>query len=65
MGSTFNGYLEQRPDLIERAHQEIVDLWRKGQLKANIMRSYPVEEAQQALADVESRKVTGKIVITF
>lgn len=65
MGSTFNGYLEQRPDLIERAHQEILDLWRKGALKANIMRSYPVEEARQALADVEDRKVTGKIVITF
>ena len=65
MGSTFNGYLEQRPDLVARAHHEILGLWRDGKLKANIMRSYPVEEARQALADVENRKVTGKIVITF
>ncbi|MGF1608419.1 MAG: NADPH:quinone oxidoreductase family protein [Kiloniellales bacterium] len=65
MGSTFNGYLEQRPDLVARAHTEILGLWRDGKLKANIMRSYPVEEARQALADVENRKVTGKIVITF
>jgi NADPH2:quinone reductase len=65
LGSTYNGYLETRPDLVARAHDEILELWRQGKLKPNIMRSYPAAEARQALADVEGRKVTGKIVITF
>lgn len=65
LGSTINGYLDARPEIVDRAQDEVVRLWRDGKLNPNIMRRFPVEQAREALATVEKREVVGKVVITF
>lgn len=65
LGSTINGYLETRPEVVVRAQEEVVRLWRDGKLKPNIMRRFPVEQAREALALVEKREIVGKVVLTF
>ncbi len=38
-------------------------LWSEGKLHPLVSRTYPLEEAAQALTDMAARKVTGKIVL--
>jgi NADPH2:quinone reductase len=65
LGSTINGYLDARPEIVDRAQDEVVRLWRDGKLKPNIMRRFPLDQAREALATVEKREVVGKVVLTF
>ncbi|MEX2631279.1 MAG: NADPH:quinone oxidoreductase family protein [Tistlia sp.] len=65
LGSTINGYLDSRPEVVVRAQEEVVRLWREGKLKPNIMRRFSLGQAREALAAVEKREVVGKVVITF
>jgi NADPH2:quinone reductase len=42
----------------------VIDWIRQGKLRPHISRRYKLEETAQALIDMASRKVTGKVVIT-
>ncbi|MEM9074548.1 MAG: NADPH:quinone oxidoreductase family protein [Myxococcota bacterium] len=39
-------------------------LWREGKVKPHVSKRYRLEEAAQALRDMDERKVKGKVVIT-
>ncbi len=45
--------------------QALFDLWREGRLQPHIWRRYSLDEAAQALRDMDERKVQGKAVVVL
>jgi NADPH2:quinone reductase len=52
-----------RPELLGPSLQEILRWLAEGRLKLTIGGRYPLEKAQEAHADLEGRKTTGKLVL--
>ncbi len=44
--------------------EELLDFWQKGNFKATIDRTYPLSEAADAHAYIESRQVKGRVALT-
>ena len=42
---------------------ELGQLWSSGKLRPLVSRTYPLEDAAEALTDMADRKVTGKVVL--
>ena len=61
---TLKDYVGTRTELEERANT-LFDWIGKGQLQVRIGHRYPLEAAQQAHRDLEGRKTTGKVLLTF
>jgi len=57
-------YLATREELLWRAG-EVFSLIESGSLKVQISRRYPLADAPRAHRDLESRKTTGKLVLTI
>ena len=59
-------YLPQvmsRPDLLGPSLQEVLGWISTGEVKLTVGGTYPLENAAEAHADLESRKTTGKLVL--
>jgi NADPH2:quinone reductase len=52
-----------RPDLIRREVEELLALWRRGLLRPIVGAEFPLEQANEALDLIGSRKSTGKVVL--
>jgi NADPH:quinone reductase len=52
-----------RPDLVREEVDELLALWRRGALKPLIGAEFPLEQANEALDLIGSRKSTGKVVL--
>jgi NADPH2:quinone reductase len=61
---TLGNYVSTREELLRRA-SDVFDWVAKGELKVRAVHDYPLEKAAQAHADLESRKTTGKILLTI
>jgi acyl transferase domain-containing protein/NADPH:quinone reductase-like Zn-dependent oxidoreductase/acyl carrier protein len=55
----------QRPDLTRRLLQELMSLFKKGQLKPLPYRVFPASEAVEAFRYMQQSKQTGKVVLGF
>jgi NADPH:quinone reductase len=55
-------YVATREELEQRAN-DVLQMTVRGDLKLRIHKTYPLEEAQQAHRDLESRKTTGKLLL--
>lgn len=62
-GSLFN-YLLDRDELLMRAH-DVTHAIKSGWLKLNIHQEFPLKDAAKAHDMLESRKSTGKIILTM
>jgi NADPH2:quinone reductase len=51
------------PELVEDAVQELLELWRAGELKPLVGAEVPLDEVEWAHALVESRQSVGKVVL--
>ncbi|OFZ99413.1 MAG: quinone oxidoreductase [Betaproteobacteria bacterium RIFCSPLOWO2_02_FULL_62_17] len=58
----FSTYIEE-PGEFQSASSELFDLVRRGVLKVEISRSYPLSDAAQAHRDLESRKYAGSLIL--
>jgi NADPH2:quinone reductase len=56
-------YERRRPDLVRRAHDEILALHAAGHVRPLISTVRPLDEAADALADLGRGRTTGKVVI--
>ncbi len=61
---TLKDYTRTRAEL-ERRAAEVFDWVVKGELKVRIGHRYPLAEARQAHEDLQARKTTGKVLLTF
>jgi NADPH2:quinone reductase len=52
-----------RPELVREEVQELIALWRRGALRPVIGAEFPLEQANEALDLIGSRKSTGKVVL--
>ena len=59
---TLNTYTAARADLVKSA-QELFSVVKSGAVKIRINQTYPLRDAAQAHADLESRKTTGSTVL--
>ncbi|KAJ2716785.1 hypothetical protein H4R19_000432 [Coemansia spiralis] len=59
---TLFGYLVT-DDEYRRHLAAVVELVRDGRLDVQVFRTYPLEDAAQAHADLQARKTTGKLLL--
>jgi NADPH:quinone reductase len=59
---TFQDHIPTREALL-RHSAEIFGLVEDGRLRVEIGRRYPLEDAEQAHRDIESRATTGKLLL--
>jgi NADPH:quinone reductase len=52
-----------RPGMIRREVEELLALWRRGLLRPVVGAEFPLEQANEALDLIASRKSTGKVVL--
>jgi NADPH2:quinone reductase len=61
---TLGNYISTREELLGRA-AELFDWVSKGELTVRAEHDYPLADAAKAHADLESRKTTGKVLLTI
>lgn len=65
MGFYWGGYLKFKPEVLTRSLEELFKMYGAGQLRPHVSHSFPLEDADQGLEVLRSRKSTGKVVITI
>jgi NADPH2:quinone reductase len=63
-GLQWSDYRERDPDWVRRVQDELFRFYEEGKLRPRIMKSFPLEQAAEALELVKAGKVTGKVVLT-
>jgi NADPH2:quinone reductase len=63
-GLQWSDYRERDPDWVRRVQDELFRFHEEGKLRPRIMKSFPLEQAAEALELVKAGKVTGKVVLT-
>jgi NADPH:quinone reductase-like Zn-dependent oxidoreductase len=56
---------DHKPEALQRCLNEVTKLTNEGVLKPNVGGEFPAAEIGKAHALLESRKSTGKIVVTW
>jgi NADPH2:quinone reductase len=64
VGVYWGEFVRREPERHRKGMAELLDWVAQGRLQPLVSRSYTLEQAPQALADLAARKVTGKVVIT-
>ncbi|NNE84146.1 MAG: NADPH:quinone oxidoreductase family protein [Alphaproteobacteria bacterium] len=52
------------PERTQQNHRELLALYAAGKLKPYVGRTYPLDQAVEALKALQNREVTGKIILT-
>jgi NADPH2:quinone reductase len=52
------------PERTQQNHRELLALYEAGKLKPYVGRTYPLDQAIEALKALQNREVTGKIILT-
>ncbi len=52
------------PERTRENHERLIELYEAGRLKPHVGRTYPLEQAVDALKALQNREVTGKIILT-
>jgi NADPH2:quinone reductase len=55
--------MSRRPDLVERAAQDVLRLWEAGAVRPIVGAEFPLEQAAEAHRLIETRQSTGKVVL--
>jgi NADPH2:quinone reductase len=55
--------MKLRPDLVRAAAEELLTLWRDGQIDPSVGATFPLADAGDAHALIESRRHVGKVVL--
>ncbi|KQR74463.1 NADPH:quinone oxidoreductase [Burkholderia sp. Leaf177] len=63
VGVFWGQHVQREPELVSAAMQQIFGWIEEGLLKPHVTRRYPLERTAEALSDMASRRVSGKIVI--
>ncbi|MEM8629641.1 MAG: NADPH:quinone oxidoreductase family protein [Pseudomonadota bacterium] len=63
IGFYWGGYLKFRPEVLTQSLSTPFDWYGQGKLKPHISATYPLEQADEAMDLLRSRKATGKVVV--
>ncbi|PEA78469.1 quinone oxidoreductase [Bacillus wiedmannii] len=64
LGFSFGTTRKKRPELLQETANEVFRYLRDGRLKMKVAKSFPLQDAGKAHEWVESRKSTGKVILT-
>jgi len=64
IGAPLDIHFKMEPELMNRAVADLFALCVKGQIRPEIMMTYPLDQIHTALDQIVSRRVMGKIVLT-
>ncbi|MGG1151658.1 quinone oxidoreductase family protein [Bacillus wiedmannii] len=64
LGFSFGTTRKKRPELLQKTANEVFRYLRDGRLKMKAAKSFPLQDAGEAHEWVESRKSTGKVILT-
>lgn len=64
LGFSFGTTRKKRPELLQETANEVFRYLRDGRLKMKAAKSFPLQDAGKAHEWVESRKRTGKVILT-
>lgn len=64
-GLQWTDYLERQPRRVAQAHAELSALWSRGLLRAQVMQTFAWRDAAQALALIDARGASGRLVLTM
>jgi len=62
-GVVFGEHAWRYPDATRQRLTDLLKLYSTGRLKPKVMKTYALEDAQQALIEMAERRVTGKLVL--
>ena len=65
LGVYWGGYPKFKPEVVTTSMATLFDWYSDGKLKPHISHSFPLEQAQEALDTLRTRKSTGKVVVTM
>ena len=65
VGLYWGGYLKFCPDVLTDSMQILLNWFSEGKLRPHISHSFPLSQVDQGLDLLESRRSTGKVVITL
>jgi NADPH:quinone reductase-like Zn-dependent oxidoreductase len=63
LGLYWGPYRERAPELIRRAHDEVIDLLEAGTISPLVMATYPLADAAAALQSLAGRGTYGRLVV--
>jgi NADPH2:quinone reductase len=64
VGAPLDIHFKMRPEVIDAAVADILRMYEKGEIKPEIMATYPLEDIHKAMDVIVGRQVKGKIVLT-
>lgn len=64
VGVFYGGFMRNEPARNEENQRELVAWIKEGKLRPHIYAVYPLERAAEAMNDLTSRRVTGKVVLS-
>jgi NADPH2:quinone reductase len=64
VGAPLDIHFKMRPEVIDAAVADIFRMYENGQIKPEIMATYPLEDIHAAMDVITGRQVKGKIVLT-
>ena len=64
VGVAWGEYVRHDHEMPQRVGRALADLWSAGKLHPLVGATFPLERAADALREIESRRATGKIVLT-
>ena len=65
LGFYWGGYAKLRPSVLTDSFARLFGWYAEGKLKPHVSRTLPLEKANEALALLETRASTGKVVVTI
>lgn len=63
VGVAWGSWAMSHPDEHAANMEALFDLWRQGRLRPHVSRRYSLDEAAEALRDLDARTVQGKVVV--
>jgi NADPH2:quinone reductase len=64
VGAPLDIHFKMQPDVMDAAVADLFRMYEKGQIKPEIMATYPLENIHKAMDVIVARQVKGKIVLT-
>ena len=64
IGAPLDIHFKMQPKVMDAAVADLFRMYEKGEIKPEIMRTYPLDQIHQAMEVIVSRQVKGKIVLT-